>query len=605
MIHEQLIGFYQERADRFAAESLRLKARYDQLSMARLVVFLFGAGFSAFLFAQHWVAGLAASLAFLAGFYRLVTWHRQVLDQADQAERLAQINLSEVHTLEHRFPSQETGAAFLEPSHPNALDLDLFGPHSLFHYCNRASTNIGRQQLADFLSHPASAAEINARQVAISELRQLLDWRQNLQVLGLGTNDQPQHLALLRAWLKDPNVVLGNQLPTIAIFVAPWYFLVAFLAFVFYLPWPVFLLSLGPIFLLLKKNNEQVGKVHLRTTYAGAILEDYHRLIAQIESAPFTAPLLLELQAQLATAGEPASKRVKRLSYIIRQLNVRYNFFAIFLNIMGLWDLQWVYRLEKWRAQLEAGKLEKWFDTLKTVEALSSLANLWALNPDWTLPVLHTAPRLMAQALGHPLIHQSKRVANDFEMPIHGHIKLVTGSNMAGKSTFLRTVGLNIVLAQAGSAVCARRLELPRLQVFTSMRTQDALHESTSSFYAELKRLKTIIEAVGHAQQPTQETLPVLFLLDEILKGTNSVDRHTGAAALIRQLIRMQGGGIIATHDLELGRLEAESNGTIENRCMEVEIRDKALFFDYKLKNGVSKSFNATLLMQQMGIEIS
>lgn len=137
------------------------------------------------------------------------------------------------------------------------------------------------------------------------------------------------------------------------------------------------------------------------------------------------------------------------------------------------------------------------------------------------------------------------------------------------------------------------------------MRTQDALHESTSSFYAELKRLKTIIEAVGHAQQPTQETLPVLFLLDEILKGTNSVDRHTGAAALIRQLIRMQGGGIIATHDLELGRLEAESNGTIENRCMEVEIRDKALFFDYKLKNGVSKSFNATLLMQQMGIEIS
>ena len=263
--------------------------------------------------------------------------------------------------------------------------------------------------------------------------------------------------------------------------------------------------------------------------------------------------------------------------------------------------MQQAYRIDKWKATHKE-QLPHWFEALAEIEALVSLGNLALNNPDWCQPEIQEQREFVANELGHPLIAADKRVSNTIQMPTQGHMHLLTGSNMAGKSTWLRTVGINIVLALAGAPVCAKNMKLPLLQVYTSMRTQDALHESTSSFYAELKRLKFIIEAV---EDPAKtDGIPVFFLLDEILKGTNSRDRHTGAKALIRQLIASRGAGLIATHDLELGALEAEADGRIENWAIEVDIRDGQLFFDYKLKRGVSQSFNATLLMQQMGIKI-
>jgi DNA mismatch repair ATPase MutS len=266
------------------------------------------------------------------------------------------------------------------------------------------------------------------------------------------------------------------------------------------------------------------------------------------------------------------------------------------LNIATLWDLKYIWQLEKWKAE-QKEFLPKWFDSLAEFEAILSLSTLYYNNPDWVFPTIQDDSNVIAKELGHPLISAQKRICNNIDIPTKGHIKLVTGSNMAGKSTFLRTVGLNIVLAMCGAPVCAKEMTLPSLKVYSSMRTQDALHESTSSFYAELKRLKFIIEAVESEGN-------IFFLLDEILKGTNSNDRHTGSKALIRQLIKSKGSGIIATHDLELGNLEVQSEGAIENLRMEVEIKDDKLFFDYKLKKGVSESFNATLLMKNMGIRI-
>ncbi len=205
---------------------------------------------------------------------------------------------------------------------------------------------------------------------------------------------------------------------------------------------------------------------------------------------------------------------------------------------------------------------------------------------------------IVACALGHPLINPKQRITNDFQLAVRGQIHLITGSNMAGKSTWLRTVGVNLVLALAGAPVCASCLCMPQVQVWTSMRTQDALQESSSSFFAELRRLKAIIDAVE------QQATPVFFLLDEILKGTNSRDRHTGARALIRQLIRAQGAGLIATHDLELTALAHSTDGQVLNYAMEVRLEAGALVFDYSLQPGVSQSFNATILMAQMGIAI-
>jgi MutS domain V len=411
------------------------------------------------------------------------------------------------------------------------------------------------------------------------------------------------HVELLQQWLHDPTYVKNNKMLTAAIYLMPLWILAAILLSVYYVPWQV-----GVLFLLLpggilKKYLNRINDTHHRTTHAEQLLSVYGQLMGHIEQEEFEAPLLQRLRKCFVTENgavvppaRAASGAIKRLSYLIGQLNVRYNPFALILNLVLLWDLRYVRHLEIWKEKWRV-QMPQWFEALREFEALSSLATVWYNNPDWVLPNIDEHAELVAEALGHPLIAKDKRVCNDFQSPVSGHIKLVTGSNMAGKSTFLRTVGLNIILAMTGAPVCARRMELPLLQVYSSMRTQDALHESTSSFYAELKRLKTIIEAVEAKDN-------IYFLMDEILKGTNSNDRHTGSKALIKQLIESGGGGIIATHDLELGLLEAQYGGAVENLCMEVEVQGEELLFDYKIKKGVSRSFNATHLMRNMGIKI-
>jgi hypothetical protein len=592
---------YRERCERFSAEASAHRKRYDGISMLRLASFFSALAVLILLWGAHWVLASGFFMIFLGGFYRLVLWHQGILGKAENADRIAKVNSQELQVLDHRFSMFPPGSDYLHQEHPYVNDLDIFGEHSFFRYCCRATTTIGQKQLAEYLLQVAAPAEITARQQAIAELTPLLDWRQNFQALGGAVANNPHHLKLLHAWMQDADFVRGNRLLTAALYLAPLWFLLCLTAWIFFVSWKIFLLLLVPTAFLLYKTNQQVSQTHLRTTYAADMLAQYARLLEHIERQPFQTSKLSEGKSSLHANGKPASRHIRRLAYIIRQLNVRYNFFAIFLNLMALWDLHWVLRLEKWRAS-QWTYLTGWFDTLQTFEALSSFANPWYNNPRWVMPEITTGEHLEAIDLGHPLIHRRQRVGNDLTMCIRGHIQLITGSNMAGKSTLLRTVGLNAVLAQAGAPVCAQKFSLPPMQIHTSMRTQDALHENASSFYAELKRLKIIIEAVRAANDAAG--LPVFFLLDEILKGTNSVDRHTGSEALIRQLIRLRGGGLIATHDLELGRLEAESNGAIQNRCMEVEIRDKALHFDYKLRQGVSKSFNATLLMRQMGIEV-
>ncbi len=595
---------YQQRQQQFSEEARILRKRYDRFSWVRLAVFFGSVGIGIFFGTLHWLLLTVFIFLFLGGFYQLMKWHVQMLSDAKHMERLAEINGEEDNALRHDYSVFPSGKSYHDVDHPNALDLDLFGDYSFFQYCCRATTVIGRDRLANYLSEPAPVTEINQRQEAISELKPQLDWRQHFRAFGSEVKDNPSHLKMLTDWLQDKDLVRGNKLLKVAFLLAPVWFLICLLLWVFYVPWQVFLLIwLIPPGYILSKTKEKVDRVHIRTTYTDEMLSRYAELLQQIEKQAFTSVKLKRLSSSLTAGGQPASEEMKRLSYIISQLNVRYNFFAIFLNLILLWDLRWVYRLENWKAQ-QRENLPVWFEALCEFETLSSFANMWYNNPDWTLPKIDKAAAIDAQQLGHPLIHAEERISNDLFMPVRGHIKLITGSNMAGKSTFLRSVGINIVLAQTGAPVCAEKLVLSPMQVYSSMRTVDALHESTSSFYAELKRLKVIIEAVKEAAEPDHQELPVFFLLDEILKGTNSVDRHTGSAALIQQLIYLKGGGLIATHDLELGRLEAESDGAVENLCMEVEVKNGELDFDYKLKKGVSKSFNATLLMRRMGIDV-
>ena len=594
---EELKRLYEERVKTFTLRKEELRSKYNRLAFVRLAVFIVAIGLAIFFWTLQFVMGALFTILFLVSFYRFILWHQAILAASEHHKRLTQINQWEKASLAHEFSQYNNGEAYIDPNHPFSLDLDIFGEHSFFQYANRTTTILGRNRLAEVLRVPAEEQIIRERHLALSELKDQLDWRQDFHAHGLETKDDLQHTQLLKRWLDHPPFVWNHKGLKLALWLMPIWILIGLVLFALYLPWQAAILFLVPPVLILRNTLEKVNKTHNQTTHAEKTLSFYATLIEQIEKGKFTTPLLQKLQAQFVqTNGNKASTQIKRLSYIIAQLNVRFNVFAIFLNLGGLWDLQWVYRLEKWKAQ-QKNRLPQWFEAMQEFEALSSLATIYFNNPDWTFPLISEKPLIEAEEVGHPLIPANQRICNDIQIPTRGHIKLITGSNMAGKSTFLRTMGLNIALAMSGAPVCAKRLALPALQVYTSMRTQDALHESTSSFYAELKRLKFIIEAVEKGEN-------AFFLLDEILKGTNSRDRHAGSKALITQLIKSRGSGIIATHDLELGDLEHKANGAIENLCIEVEIKEGKLYFDYKLKKGVSKSFNATLLMQRMGIRV-
>lgn len=596
-----LRDFYGSRKADFDQKAADLRSKYNQFSIVRLILFVIGIGGFVYIVSTFawWVTVLYVFL-FLMGFARFVFWHLKIQKQQVHFEFLSIVNQNELSALNNDTSVFDDGNEFVDVEHPYSVDLDLFGPYSFFQYCNRTSTAIGKYCLSGYLNNAAGKTEIHLRHEAVTELKPLCDWRQDFQAFGMSTEDDIQHVKALKIWLKESSFVKGNLPLTAAIYLAPVWMLFSILITVFYLPWQAIILFIIPPAYILKRTLEQVNKTHIQTTHAEKILAFYADLIHHIEQKEFSSTKLKGLKNVFFTNEKTASQSIRRLSYIIRQLNVRYNAFAIILNIISLWDLHWVRSLEKWKAAQQDHLLD-WFDSLQEFEALISLATLHFNNPEWVFAEIVEKPYFTGEAIGHPLIPQTARVSNDLEMPTEGHIKLVTGSNMAGKSTFLRTVGLNIVLAMSGAPVCAKRFQLPILDVFTSMRTQDALHESTSSFYAELKRLKFIIEAVENKKPGEND---VFFLLDEILKGTNSKDRHTGSKALIRQLIKSQGAGIIATHDLELGALEAEANGTVENLCIEVEVQNDELFFDYKIKKGISQSFNATLLMKNMGIRI-
>ncbi len=591
---DNISSTYLQRRDAFQANAAALQAKYLRGSMLRLIIFILGVGLGIYLGSWGWPYIIIYIPLFILFFGWLVKRHQQVQWAQQHQEQLAKVNELELRRLEFNLKDGDDGKYFLDPLHPYAIDLDLFGPYSFFQYTNRATTAIGKEQYANWLLEGAEKDELNQRQLAVKELSKMLEWRQNFQAQGLAAKDKRSHVDNLLEWLKSPDFVKNKAWVRAALWLSPVYAIIALGLAIFYLPWQASIFLLLPPALIIRKFLDQVNETHLRTTKANQWIGIYARLMQQIEEQSFESLLLKNIRKEFTQGG--AAKSIQHLSYILSQLDVRYNAFAIILNLAGLWDLQWIYRLEKWKA-FQREHLPQWFKALQQMEALNSLAALRYNHPDWVFPELHTDDLIDAKELGHPMIPDTERINNQFSSPTHGHLKLITGSNMAGKSTFLRTVGLNIVLAMAGAPVCAKELRLPLLRVYTSMRTQDALHESTSSFYAELKRLKSIIEAV-------QQYDNVYFLLDEILKGTNSRDRHTGGKALIQQMINSRGAGIIATHDLELGALEATANGSVENLCMEVEIKDGKLDFDYKLKKGVSQSFNATLLMRNMGINV-
>ncbi len=593
---------YQEREKHFRQAADQLKKRYNLLSLGRLLYFVFAIALIIFLAQQHWSLALSWTILAIALFLWMILRHRKVQEAEQHHRRLAEVNRQERAALDYHFSEFPNGEQYADPLHPYSGDLDLFGPYSIFQFCNRTVTASGSNQLAQWLQSAAAPEVVRGRQQAVQELGSQLDWRQHFRAYGMAQADEQVYQLALQKWMDEPFFVYGKKWMRWALWLLPVWGVAALIVILPNYPLLLVLLAILPAALLLRQTLQQVNRTLEYTAKAESWLLRYGILIQQIEKLEVKTPLLKNVQAHFRNteAQFGASRAIKQLSYYLGQLNVRNNPFAIFLNLIGVWDLQWVYQLEKWKAEHKED-LPQWFAALGELDALSSLANLHYNQADWVFPVLHEEASLSAKQLGHPLIPGNRRIGNDLQMPTHQHLKLLTGSNMAGKSTWLRSLGVNLVLAQAGAPVCAQALSMPPLLVFTGMRTQDDLSASASSFYAELRRLRAMLDAVV-AQEG--QINGVFFLLDEILKGTNSRDRHQGSRALMLQLLRHGSAGFIATHDLELTAMEAENPGLIQNVCMEVDIQGDELYFDYTLKPGISQSFNASLLMRRMGIGV-
>ena len=520
-------------------------------------------------------------------------------DSISHHEQLLEINKQEMLYLNHQFAHQKDGSAFLEDESSYAGDLDIFGRSSVYQYINRTCSQQGNQLLAHWLLNAADAKEIIARQNAVKELSQQTIWRQELHAHSSTSVISVSGQKTIETWLKESNTFSQSKSWQFIRYIIPALSVTSLVCYIFDLVnTPQFLLLLLFFSIIASAISRKVNPFYRSLSKITAETNTLFNIIACIENSSFQDPLLNSLKKHFSTETKKASEQVAQLNRILNRFDYRLNpIVFIPLNILLLWDLQQILQLEKWK-QTNDQELSHWFNAMARFEAISSLATLAFNHPDWCFPVLNNEqPEFTAVQLGHPLIKPEKSVCNDFSTSGAEKINIVTGSNMAGKSTFLRSVGVNMILAMMGAPVCASKMIVSPLKVMTSMRIKDNLEENTSTFYAELKKLKTIIDAVNSRQH-------VFILLDEILRGTNSLDRHTGSMALIRQLLHHDATGIVATHDLELAGMIKEFPEGIHNYYFDAALDGEELYFDYTLKLGVCQNLNASILMKKIGIEL-
>ncbi len=543
---------------------------------------------------------LVCSLSIVLVVVFVLLIHKDLANRAliKHTQQLLTINENELLALQGNFTQYNNGFEFIPKTHFYANDMDVFGAASLFQFLNRTTSEPGAKILASWLSAPTTTEIIMQRQVAVKELATKMPWVQQLQATGKETSIKNDTISQLKSWLQQPFLFIQFKhwhwlrwlLPAIICSATTLY-----IADV--LPektWYIFLFVYAVIGFQI---NKVVAPLHNQLSALVNDLDVLSNSIAQIENHQFTSPLLTYLHSQLKQQ-QTVSTHIKKLKKILDRLDLRYNIvIAIPLNILLLWNLQQVLNLEKWKKQ-HNNDVEKWFSILAEFEALNSFANILFNNPKWCFATI-TAKHfnIDATALGHPLIQQSKRVNNEIHINNAGEIMIVTGSNMAGKSTYLRSIGINTILTMAGAPCCASSFTISPVQLISSMRIADNLEESTSTFYAELKKLQTVIEKINAGEK-------IFILLDEILRGTNSLDRHTGSAALVKQLIKKKAAAILATHDVELAAMQTQYPNNILNYHFDAQVSGEELYFDYKLKDGVCTNINASILMKKIGLEV-
>ncbi|OCB78836.1 MutS-related protein [Flavobacterium crassostreae] len=586
---------YQSNQNKYSQKLALIHKKYTTISFLRLVsIFLFLAFGYVYLQQNSLLYGVLA-VVFFAVFIVLMRLHAALLHKKILTETLIEINQNEREYLEKNRLSFANGASFNDFQHPYAYDLDIFGEHSLFQNLNRTATYIGKKTLANQLLSLLPNQQIIENQEAIKELSQKLDWRQEFLAYAKMSKDTQLSYQGLLTWSKFPSTALPKW-THVASYLLPALFLGVLVAYIFtgnmgllsYLG-SIFALNLVILGLFLKRIQIEIANAESMDK----VIEHYGLLLHKIEKETFVSQKLIDLQQQLVFETTPASSHLQKLSGLFANMDTIGNLVAASLfNGTFLFNLHVLKKLIAWK-KAHATVLETWLAIIGEFEMLNSLANFAYNNPEFVYPELNSDYKINFKELSHPLLNSEKRVGNT----VHFHPQrfiILTGSNMSGKSTFLRSLGVNMVLSGMGSVVCAKEAQLHPMPILVSMRLSDSLSDSESYFFAEIKRLKQIMDALDQK--------PAFVLLDEILRGTNSDDKRNGTIEVVKKILAKNAIGAIATHDIEVCLTTKDYPDILTNQCFEVTIVANELHFDYTLREGVCKNKSATFLMQKMGV---
>ncbi len=584
------LEFYTTEKARFEQELSILKKKLAVSSSIRLGVFFAIVFGLYFFFGNGQIMGIIGVLGF-ALFLYLVSRHTDLQYKRDVSKTLLAINTTEIAVLNGNYLSLDEGTQFIDSNHFYSYDIDLFGRGSLFQYINRTATEEGKSELVNRLTANAITT-IESNQEAIQELAKNPKWRQHFSAIASLVKVQHPAKGIVD-WIHNYKPVfskLVSFLPILfSIISLILIALVSFqlLSFNILVIW--FFIGLGVTSVYFKR----VSTIYSDADKAKDTFKQYHKLLQEIETTTLSSAILKEKQEAIQTENKKASAIFASFSKILDALDQRNNLLiAVFGNALFLRDTQQAYKVEQW-INSYASNVENWFEVIAFFDAQNSLANVAFNHPNYVFPKINLNKNvILSQQLGHPLLKEKQRIGNDFKIE-NQQFFIITGANMAGKSTFLRTVSLAIVMANMGLPVCAEKFEYSPIKLITSMRTTDSLADDESYFFSELKRLKFIVEEIKSENY--------FIILDEILKGTNSTDKAIGSKKFVQKLVASNSTGIIATHDLSLCEIEKELS-EIENYYFDAEIINNELHFDYNLKDGICKNMNASFLLKKMEI---
>ena len=589
--------YYQKQIDHYTARLKQIKKRRNLITLAKLLTF----GYMIFLIClliNHstqplLLLGIGAILVFIF----LTLWDSQIIYRQHLIEELLRINTLESDYLAGNFSALDQGERFNDPAHPYAHDLDLFGEDSLFQHLNRTVTFSGTQKLVSWLLSLSKDPEvIHSRQQAAEELCAEPEWCQHFRAAGALHPTQALDAVILKSGPTESPFFSKHSTVRLILWIANTIVIVSW-AVTSFTPLPfsislvLSLLQLSALALYIKKINAY----HQRLNLFLKTISNYLPLVRLIHDQSFRSPYLQKIRHSLFTPESNSLQALTQLHRIQNSLDQRGNIvIAFILNGRYLKDFHTLLRLDHWRKKY-GPDIETWTDVLSEADALISMANYRFNHPAYCLPVICQDRLLDTEEIGHPLLKSERNVTNDFSIRSLHQIAIVTGANMAGKSTFLRTIGVNLILAQSGNVVCSRYFAFQPMTLFTSMRTTDSLSKDTSYFHAELLRLQQLVNI---AQQEDK----VFIILDEMLKGTNSVDKLNGSLAFLKRILSYPISGLVATHDLALGELADDFPEHFFNVCFEIVHSGSQITYDYKLHPGISSNMNASILLKQMGL---